>query len=241
MGRPSGWLVVDRMASIALIIAAGVVIWSVVGRQVPRRPAADKPPNAVEDVALVTAPVGEMGSSAAPIVLVEFADFQCPFCARFARETYASIHRDFIEQGSVAYFTRHLPLNALHPLAYAAAEAAECARDQDAYPAMRTALFDNPTRLSPTDLLNHARGFGLSIARFERCLREDASSRVDADLAEATRLGVTATPTFFAGIRKSDGALSLVKRINGAQKYEVFRQTLQQLVETTAKAKQAGN
>lgn len=162
-----------------------------------------------------------MGQSS--VVMVEFTDFQCPYCATFARETYPSIRRDFVDQKKLTYVSFAFPLERIHPRARKASEAAECAARQGRYWEMHERLFLDPAALQEPDVFaRNAVGIGLDEARFESCLATEAAAAVAADVAEGERLKVNSTPTFFLGTIRADGSIELVKRINGSAPIEDF-------------------
>ncbi len=139
----------------------------------------------------------------APMTLVEFADFECPFCGR-ATGTIEELRERFGER--LRYVLRHLPLTDVHPNSELAAEAAEAAGAQGRFWEMHDRLFRNQDQLEPGDLLRHAEALGLDLERFAGDLRERVHSpRVREDVASAEASGVTGTPTFFIGSRRHSG------------------------------------
>ena len=104
------------------------------------------------------------GKADARVTIVEFTDYQCPFCSRYVRETYPQLDKEYVQTGKVKYVLRDLPLEAIHPLAMKAAEAAHCAGEQGKYWEMHDRLFANQTELARTDLAKHAQALGLDAA-----------------------------------------------------------------------------
>ncbi len=155
----------------------------------------------------------------APVTVVEYGDFECPYCGR-AEPVVRELLRDF---GDVRYVWRHLPLNDVHPHAQLAAEAAEAAAEQGAFWEMHDLLLGNQRALRPGDLIAYAEQLGLDIERFTRHLREHkGSARVAEDVDSADMSGVSGTPTFFINGRRHYGAydirtLSAAVRVAGAQ------------------------
>lgn len=175
------------------------------------------------------------GSPSARIALIEFSDFQCPFCGRYARETSPAIQKEFVDSGKVVYVFRHLPLQAIHPFAVKAAQAAECAGMQDQFWAMHDALFQDQHALEPPQLRAHAGRLGLDLPKFSECI--DAPPDIlGPDLAEARRIGITSTPTFLIGAIQPDRTVEIVSRINGVQPLDVFRATLDSAVQKLSKS-----
>ena len=125
----------------------------------PAQPAAaPQPPLPAE---LVTDGAPFKGSPDAPLTIVEFSDFQCPFCRRHWQQTYGQLDRDYISTGKVRYVFRHFPLERIHPQALKASEATECAAAQGKFWEMHDRLFANQQALMPADLVKHAQALGL--------------------------------------------------------------------------------
>jgi Na+/H+ antiporter NhaA len=155
----------------------------------------------------------------APVTVVEYGDFECPYCGQ-AEPVVRELIRDF---GDVRYVWRHLPLNDVHPRAQLAAEAAEAAADQGAFWEMHDLLFDHQNALRADDLIAYAEQLGLDVDRFTNDLREHAgATRVAEDVDSADLSGVSGTPTFFVNGRRHYGAydiatLSAAVRAAGAR------------------------
>jgi len=166
------------------------------------------------------------GNPNAPVTVVEFSDFQCPFCSRFFTQTLPALQENYIDTGKIKLVYKDLPLDNLHPNARPAHIAAECADEQGKFWDYHDVLFENQgqwNRLSSADLssqLNqYATSMGLNSASFDSCLSSQSmADEVNADYLQAAQYGVTATPTFFIGNEK-DGFIKLV----GAQPYAAFQ------------------
>jgi len=171
----------------------------------------------------------------ARVALVEFSDFECPYCGRYARETFPTLKREFIESGKVTYVFRNFPLEGLHPHALGAAKAAECARHQDRFWDMHDWIFMNQRQLGPTELRAHARELRIDEHKFAECL-DGGSMEVTNDAELGRRLGVNSTPTFFLGEIGADGNISVRRRIMGAVPADVFRTALAELLKSAPKA-----
>ena len=144
------------------------------------------------------------GPDAAPVTLVEYGDYECPYCGRAE-----IVIRELLDSfdGDLRYVWRHLPLNDVHPHAQMAAEAAEAAGSQGRFWEMHDRLLANQDKLSPTDLANHAGELGLDVERFWHELRHrQHAPRVDRDVESADASGVGGTPTFFVNGRRHHGA-----------------------------------
>jgi Na+/H+ antiporter NhaA len=142
----------------------------------------------------------------APVTLVEYGDFECPYCG-LAEPVVRELLADF---GDVRYVWRHLPLNDVHPNAQLAAEAAEAAARQGGYWEMHDLLLEHQGDLRPKDLLRYAEEIGLDTDRFRSDLRAGAgTARVAADVESADLSGVSGTPTFFVNGRRHYGAYDI--------------------------------
>ncbi len=159
------------------------------------------------------------GAIDAPVTVVEYGDFECPYCGQ-AEPVVRELIRGFSD---VRYVWRHLPLNDVHPHAQLAAEAAEAAADQGAFWEMHDLLLDNQGALRTDDLIAYAERLGLDIERFTDSLREHSgAARVAEDVDGADLSGVSGTPTFFINSRRQHGAydiasLSAAVRAAGAR------------------------
>jgi len=170
------------------------------------------------------------GDAKAKVVLIEFSDFECPYCGRYVRETYPQIDRDYVATGKIRYVFRHFPLASIHPRAVKAAEAGECARLQGKFWPLHDRLFANQRALERPALVDHARAAGLDVKSFETCLDGQASSAILADLNAGTRAGITGTPTFFLGFAQNDGSVHVVEKLTGAKPYAAFQSVLDRLL-----------
>ena len=166
------------------------------------------PAEAIVDLAAEVDPERDhiRGSADARVTLVEYGDFECPYCGR-AESVIRELLVDF---GDVRYVWRHLPLADVHPHAQRAAEAAEAAAEQGAFWEMHDLLFQHQDALRPSDLEGYARSLGLDAERFNEELRtHDYAARVADDVDSADLSGVSGTPTFFVNGRRHHGAYDI--------------------------------
>jgi protein-disulfide isomerase len=147
------------------------------------------------------------GPSDATVTIVEFTDYECPFCRRHATEILPAVLARYGD--SVRYVVRDFPLAALHPFAIAAAEAAECAYRQGRFWAYHDALLRDTGPLSEARIRDQAVAVGLDLQAFEQCRRaEDTRTAVARDLLDGWELGVNGTPTLFINGRRLRGVKS---------------------------------
>ena len=166
------------------------------------------------------------GDPNAPVTVVEFSDFQCPFCSRFFTQTLPALEENYINTGKIKLVYKDLPLDNLHPNARPAHIAAECADEQGKFWDYHDVLFEKQSewnRLSSADLSSqltqYATSMGLNSASFDSCLSSPSmADEVNADFLQAASYGATGTPTFFIGNEKN-GFIKLV----GAQPYAAFQ------------------
>jgi protein-disulfide isomerase/uncharacterized coiled-coil protein SlyX len=185
-----------------------------------------------EDLAAVfvrpDAPV--KGSSGARVVIVEFSDFQCPYCGRFFRDTLPQIQMDYINKGLARMYYLHLPLSQLHPQAMAASIASECAAKRGKFWEMHDLLFQNQTMLSNEDLKRYLGMVGMDGSEYEACANDTQIVRkIQGDMAIARDLGINGTPSFIIGLALPDGRI-VGKRLVGAQPYTIFKSTIERVL-----------
>jgi len=189
----------------------------------------------VTDVPNVVLPIGgypSKGSQSAKLVLVEFTDYQCPFCGRHFQQTSPQIERDYVNTGRVRYVVRDFPIESIHKDALKAAEAAHCAGERGQYWQMHDRLFNSQNALAADHLAAYAGALGLDVQNFRQCLDSDKySAKIRQDLVEAQKVGVQATPSFLLGVAEPGGSsVKVVKMIAGAHPYTVFKEAIDSLL-----------
>jgi protein-disulfide isomerase len=147
-----------------------------------------------------------LGKKDAPVTLVEFSDFQCPFCNRFA-PTLKQVKNKYGDKVHIVY--RQYPIPSLHPFAFKAAEASLCANDQGKFWELHDAMFSDQTKLSVADLKKRAVSLGMDAKKFNACLDTGHyTEQVQKDMAEGAKIGITGTPAVFVnGIELKGGAV----------------------------------
>jgi len=148
-----------------------------------------------------------LGSENAPITIVEFSDFQCPYCARFEQDTFPELKSRYIDTGLVKIVFRDFPLTSIHQYAQKAAEASECADEQDKFWEYHDLLFSNQNALEVSSLKGYAFSIGLDTQQFDSCLDSGKyKDEVQKDMEDGISYGVTGTPAFFVNGKLLTGA-----------------------------------
>jgi protein-disulfide isomerase len=161
-----------------------------------------------------------LGSANAPVTVVEFADYQCPFSRKFHSETFAELKKNYIDTGKVRFVSRDPPLN-FHANASGAAVAARCAGAQHKFWEMRDIILASDADLSPGSLLKYARKINLDLAVYAACLNDEQySAAIQKDVADAGTLGIAGTPSFVVGKTAKDTINGV--RVVGAVPYSVL-------------------
>lgn len=208
---PQGEAILDELKQIRQLLER---IEKQGGKAAPRRP---KRPASVK---ISTAGRPSLGAPDAPVTLVAFTDYECPFCNRFFLNTWPSLVKHYVDTGKLRVVIKDLPLG-FHKNARKAAQAAHCAGEQDAFWPMGETLYRNARKLDPALLPEYAKILSLDLDAFNSCLASDRYlAEIDADITEAKGVRITGTPSFVIGRTTDDvvdGAL-----IVGAQSYRVF-------------------
>ena len=157
-----------------------------------------------------------IGPADAPVTIIEFSDFECPFCRRHTLETAPLILSQY--EGQVRYIFKDFPLTSIHPNAVPAAEAALCASEQDQFWPFHKLLFELELPLGPAAYVQYAEDLGLNIDQFSQCVDDRKYAEdVQADFDFAAQLGVRSTPTFFVN------GIAVV----GAQPFSTFQEVIE--------------
>ena len=236
MGERSGvQIVVAALILGACIVAGGLIVQSAINNTAtqiagvraelntlqsslqaaapaPQPARAKRPdPNRRYEINIAGSP--SMGPKDAKVTVVEFSDFQCPFCAKVV-PTIRQIEKEY--DGQVRVVFKHLPLS-IHSKAKPAALAAEAAYRQGKFWEMYALIFANQREMSPEKYVEYAAQLGLDVDRFKRDMASaDVRRKVDADAAEAASLGVTGTPGFFIN----------GKFLSGARPFDSFKKVI---------------
>jgi protein-disulfide isomerase len=147
-----------------------------------------------------------LGSKTAPITVVEFTDYQCPFCQRFHSGTFDELKKQFIDTGKVRFFSRDLPLDTIHPNAMRAAMAAHCAGDQGQFWALRDVMGKHPDKLDMESIVAAAGSLHLNTDTFRSCVESGKyKEAVQTSVLDALKFGIQGTPSFVIGKSTPDG------------------------------------
>lgn len=165
------------------------------------------------------------GNADAPVTMVEFSDYQCPFCGRHVKNTYPQIEEEYVKTGKVKYVFADYPL-AFHKQAPKASEAALCAGDQDKFWEMHDVLFNNQRALQADNLPKYAEEAGVAdMAKFNKCLSDDKYKKtVDDNFEAGKKAGIRGTPSFLLGYSTPDNKdVKFTNMIRGARPFDSFK------------------
>ena len=199
---------------------------------VPAQPAAPAP---VDDKVSIAFTAGgfSVGKENEPLVLIEYTDYQCPFCQRYHNDSFAQIKANFIDTGKIRYISRDFPLP-FHENARRGATAARCAAEQGKFWELRHTMIVNANQLQADKLGGYAQAASMDVPKFQACVDSDKyRAAIDKDIAEGSAVGVSGTPSFVLG-RVENGQLQGVRMV-GAMPYAQFEAKIQDMLKQTAK------
>ena len=157
-----------------------------------------------------------MGASTARLALIEFADFQCPYCQQFAQSTLPRLEASYIKKGTLLFGFRHFPVAQSHPQALMASAAAACAGQQGDFWEMFDWLYRNQASIDKQHVLAEAGLIRMNVQVFDGCTESEGPRTIQSDAAQADLVGVEATPTFIIGRIQEGGQVHVAYRIEGA-------------------------
>lgn len=226
----------DITATVGMIIASAVVTTAWFNRS--------RPSTAVGlEASLPEQPISIEGTTVlgdranAQVAIVSYSDFQCPFCGRFATQTFPRLQEKYITTGKVVFAFKHLPLEELHPLARRAAELATCADAQGQFWPLHDYIFGHQQVLTESAILGWTKERGLKQSELENCARGKGAERVAKDLTEAANLDVSSTPTFLIGKLTPAGSVQVTARLDGAVPLSRFAAAVDKSLNEAAKAR----
>ncbi|HJV34079.1 DsbA family protein [Geomonas sp.] len=214
--KEQGDIIINELRAIRLLL----------GKQVQQQ--APAKPEAPERVRVKLGKEFSLGKADAPVVMLEYTDYQCPFCNRFFTGTFPELKKQYIDTGKMRFITRDFPLP-FHPHAMKAAEAAHCAGEQGKFWPMKDALMTNSAKLSP-ELINTLAGEqGVEMGKFRACIDSDRyASEIKQEVTAAQGIGISGTPSFVIG--KVSGDYLEGYLVVGAQPFESFDAVAKQVL-----------
>lgn len=167
-----------------------------------------------------------LGSKDAPLTIVEFADYQCPYCQRFYKETFPDLKKAYIDSGKVRFYVMNLPLIDKHKNSLLAAQAAQCAGEQGQFWQMHGRMAVTPEFLEMTNLIGNAAKLGMDLNAFSQCVESGKfKDAIQRGVAAAQAQGVRGTPSFVIGKSTANGVAGEI--VVGALPLAVFEKKLQ--------------
>lgn len=196
---------------------------------IPLRPPAPEPP--ALPATLGVGGEDYRGDSDANLAVIEYSDFECPYCGLYEREVSPQLLENYVKSGKVKLFYRDLPLP-MHPHAMQAARAARCAGEQGKFWEMHDSIFAEQRALSDPALMDRAKTLGLDLEKFSGCFTSQKYMEdIRKSISEAQALGIDGTPTFFIGtIAPHATEVTITKSISGTRPYQVFQTALDELL-----------
>jgi protein-disulfide isomerase len=171
--------------------------------------------------------VSMLGSKAAPLTIVEYTDYQCPFCQRFHVTAFADLKKNYIDTGKVRFFSKDMPLD-FHPNAMRAAQAGRCAGEQKKFWELRDVMGANPEKLDMEHILGFAADLKMDTKALRACMDSGKYKEpVQFDVLEGMRIGANGTPTFVVGKSVGEGVDG--ELLVGAMPYQMFDAKLKEL------------
>lgn len=185
----------------------------------------------VRPAALPIGTAPSRGSASAPLVLVEFSDYECPFCIRHFTQTMPEIERDYIATGKLRYVFMDFPIDQLHPGALKGHEAARCGGEQGKFWEMHQRLFTPAGTHGPDQMKALASQVGLDRAKFDACLDSGKmQAPVRASVDRASQLGADGTPQMYLGVADASGSFRIIRSIRGAVPYSQIKGIIDELL-----------
>lgn len=225
----------DLVATLALIVMAGVVVWSNVSA---RRATTSTGIETGDSLPRDPIDIGEhvKGDANAPVGLVVFSDFECSYCGSFARTVLPSLEKEYVATGRVAIGFRHFPNESTHGNSMYAAEIAVCAGKQGRFWQVHDRLFDRGIRISKRSIDDSVEKLQLDRRALDGCRATEAVLRIDQDLSDAIALNLRGTPAFIVGTMGGDRRIAATGRIAGTRSLDTFRKALGAALAKAARA-----
>lgn len=214
-----------------VVVASMLIIRELWPRSVTSQTASNSPASTVPAQVVSVAGAPSMGSATAPTMMVIYADFQCPFCGTFARDTLPAIKSRYVDKGVLMVVFRHFPLEGAHPLAVPAAVAGLCAAQQGRFWEWHDALFTSVSTPDRLALRRIAADLKLDRPSFDECVDgPEALAQIRRDVQGAVALGIRGTPTFIVGTRRNSSEIEPKAMFSGSRPLLEFRRVLDELL-----------
>jgi protein-disulfide isomerase len=225
----------DLVASVAMILAAVAMMWFVF-RDPPAGAAAAPPPRqtTVPGQPITLDGALKLGNPRARVAVIEFVDYQCTYCATFARDVMPAIEARYVKSGKIMFAIRHLPIDRIHPFARRAAAASVCAAQQGKFSEMHKLLFDPEPTLDDVGIVVRANKAGVNVDQLHACIATDGTRIVSADSEMAAALGLRGTPTLMVGQVGADRRVKVDKAMFGASSVEELSRVIDEALASTA-------
>lgn len=228
-GRPlpagPNWALLAFVTAVGALLVSGAT-WLHLERAIDELKSAQVQVASGPSIDISDAPT--LGPDSATVTLVEFSDYECPFCIRHFQQTMPRLVTTYVKPGRMLYAFRDWPVDDLHPQSIRAHEAAHCALEQHKFWEIHSHLFGPPGSHTPEMLTGVARDAGLDVSAFESCIaakRSDPGIRRTSQMA--VDLGATGTPAFYVGLRdRRTNTVHVLKTLSGAQPFEVFAEAI---------------
>lgn len=217
----------DGVVNMAVLLTCLCVIWTFLAR-----------PSSQARVTTAVLPAAPLsldglavrGASRARVAVIEYADFQCPFCATFVADVDQALDKRYVQAGLVKWAFVNMPLS-IHPQAQSLAEAAECARRQGAFWPMRSLLFKSQAQSDRLGAASLASSLHLDMPIFTSCIDDPQTGDVIRTYVDTARAaGVTSTPTFMFGVVEEGGRVRIKARVVGAKRLAEFERIIDGLL-----------
>lgn len=229
MTRPSLRSTLDVTSSVAMLVVSSMLFWAVLTRpSLGSSSQRQGPSPKLPDAPVRVEHLASLGSGDAAMIIN--SDFECPFCRRFALETFPRVVKEFVASGKLTVYFQHVPIESVHKNAVGAAIAAECAGKQGQFWAMHDAIFSRPDGVQPALLLDHARRLKLTEADFRNCTDGDGQAIIAEHISNSSRLGIRSTPNFFLGRLIAGKSVEVSSVLTGAQPWATFEREIGVLI-----------
>jgi len=216
--------IAEGVSTVAVVIAASAIVYSVFFRHETASAQPAQPPLPTGTVNFERS--HSKGSQSAKIGIVEYSDFQCPYCAQAVKQTLPDLFKEFVDSGKVVFAFNHFPLEQIHPLSAKAALMAECGAKQGQFWTVHDFLFSQP-KLSEEVLNDVERQSGIDAAALNSCAHDvSVEQAVRQQSAKARSNNVASTPTFLIGTLEGPTTLRIVDVIRGAKPIAAFRASI---------------